>query len=39
MSKRELNPVESAGVGALSGIIEVVLQQPSVSVKNAIQVK
>ncbi|BBN00156.1 hypothetical protein MPTK1_1g26850 [Marchantia polymorpha subsp. ruderalis] len=39
MSKRELNPVESAGVGALSGIIEVVLQQPSVSVKNAIQDK
>lgn len=36
--RRELHPVESAGVGALSGIIEVLLQQPSVSIKNSIQV-
>ncbi|KAL3684991.1 hypothetical protein R1sor_003013 [Riccia sorocarpa] len=37
MTKRELNSVESAAVGALSGVIEVLLQQPSVSIKNAIQ--
>ncbi|CAM6091843.1 unnamed protein product [Calypogeia fissa] len=35
----ELHPAESAGVGALSGIIEVLLQQPSVSIKNSIQDK
>ncbi|KAL2653201.1 hypothetical protein R1flu_021329 [Riccia fluitans] len=37
MAKRDLNSVESGAVGALSGVIEVLLQQPSVSIKNAIQ--
>ncbi|KAL3692965.1 hypothetical protein R1sor_006616 [Riccia sorocarpa] len=36
---RILGPVESASIGALSGVIEVLIQQPSVSIKNAIQDK
>lgn len=36
---RVLGPVESASIGALSGVIEVLLQQPSVTIKNAIQVR
>ena len=35
---RSLTTLESSVVGALSGIIEVFLQQPSVSIKTAIQV-
>ena len=35
---RSLTTLESSVVGAMSGIIEVFLQQPSVSIKTAIQV-
>ncbi|CAM6105283.1 unnamed protein product [Calypogeia fissa] len=37
--QRVLGPLESATIGALSGVIEVLLQQPSVTIKNAIQDK
>ncbi|KAK3277170.1 hypothetical protein CYMTET_14798 [Cymbomonas tetramitiformis] len=32
-----LSPVELAGIGALSGVVEVAIQQPTVSWKNSIQ--
>lgn len=35
---RMLTTLESSVVGAISGMIEVLIQQPSVNIKNAVQV-
>lgn len=37
--KRETTPIEHTAIGAFAGLVEVTVMQPTVALKNALQVR